>query len=154
MKRLSLLIVCALALFITSCQKADNRDINGNTPTKVVEMMYNYIQNNDYESAADCCKIPESVDDKVYATYAKEYFEAGEAVPTWKEIVIKNMVKQGDESGIKLVDFKVISEEISKTDPNNANVKTVITIIKNDVQSEAECSFPLKREENVWRIIG
>lgn len=143
-----------MALFITSCQKADNRDINGDTPTTMVERMYNCIQNNDYEGAAKCCKIPVSVDDKVYATYAKEYLDAGEAVPTWKEIVINNMIKQGEESGITLVDYKVISEEISKTDPNNANVKTIISIIKNDIQSETECSFPLKREENIWRIIG
>ena len=154
MKRLSIIIVCALALFITSCQKADNRDINGNTPTKVVEMMYKCIQNDDYVGAAKCCKIPESVDDKVYATYAKEYLEADGTIPTWREIVINSMIKQDAESKVELAEFTVISEEISKTDPNNANVKTRIVIVKNDVKSEAECSFPLKREENVWKIIG
>ena len=64
------------------------------------------------------------------------------------------MVEQSKVSNYVLKSYEVVSEEISNTDPNSAKVKTKITYTKNGVDGEAECSFPLKRENDVWLIIG
>lgn len=70
----------------------------------------------------------------------------------WKAFMIERMKKENE--NFTLVSWEIVKEEISKTDPNSAKVKTKIVIKTNGVQSETECSFPLKRENNVWLIIG
>ena len=160
MKKISLFIVCAIALLLVSCQVAVREDSNNQTPTSVVEKMYENIQKGNYEAAAEYCKIPDSVKVDVYEKYQAKYPEYKGM--DWKNIVINSMNKQKE--GFELKKFEVISEEISNTDPNNATVKTIITIVKNGVESTAECSFPVKREsfqkENdttfyqEWKIIG
>ena len=148
MKKLSLIIICALTtLFFASCQTGKREDSNGNTPSSVVEKMYQAIQNNQFEEAATYCKVPEKVDNSGSYNAAKN----GAA---WKDIVISTMVEQSKVSNYVLKGYEVVSEEISNTDPNSAKVKTKITYTKNGVDGEAECSFPLKRENDVWLIIG
>ena len=149
MKKISLIIVCALALFFVSCQTADNHDKNGDTPTTVVEKMYKHLMMDDYIGAADYCKIPDSVKPEVYDKYFNDNAELKGMA--WKEIVIAKMKQSSD---CKLIDFEVVAEEVSKTDPNNATVKTKITVKKGENEAKTDCSFPLKRDENVWKIIG
>lgn len=150
MKKISLFLACAIALLVVSCKMADNKDKNGNTPTTVVEEMYKNIQEGAYDKAAEFCKIPDSIDKEVWAKYVEQDPAIKDML--WKEVVINKMNKQKE--GFELKEYKVVKEEISKTDPDNANVKTTITIVKDGVESNAECAFPLKREEGVWRIIG
>lgn len=158
MKKISLIIICAIALVFASCQKADTKDKNGNTPKDVVEKMYKLIQEGNYTAAADYCKIPDSVDIKIIEEYVKhDTALKGQVMhdtiltgKEWKNLVIYKM-KHGSNTTLK--DYKVIEEEISKTDPNNATVKTSITIIKDGKETKAECSFPMKRD-SLWRIIG
>ena len=148
MKKLSLIVICALtALFFTSCQTSDPKDNNGDTPSTVVEKMYKATQDNQYEEAAKYCKLPETVDNI-------EKYDAAKAGQVWKDIVISQMKEQSKTSSYVLKSYEVVSEEISNTDPNSAKVKTKITYTKNGVDGEAECSFPLKRENGVWLIIG
>ena len=70
----------------------------------------------------------------------------------WKSFVIEKMKEHC--SSYKLESYEVTSEEISKTDPNSAKVKTKINITTSNGKSELECSFPLKRENDTWFIIG
>ncbi len=148
MKKLSLIVICALtALFFASCQTGKREDSNGNTPSSVVEKMYQAVQNNQFEEAATYCKVPEKVDNS-------ESYNAAKNGAAWKDIVISTMVEQSKASGYVLKSYEVVSEEISNTDPNSAKVKTKITYTKNGVDGEAECSFPLKRENDIWLIIG
>ncbi|MBR5082772.1 MAG: hypothetical protein IKX35_10075 [Bacteroidales bacterium] len=148
MKKISLIILCAMsAVFFVSCQTGDPKDSNGDTPSSVVEKMYQAIQNNQFEEAASYCKVPEKVDNM-------DSYNAGKQGSAWKDIVISTMVEQSKVSNYVLKNYEVVSEEISNTDPNSAKVKTKITYSKNGVDGEAECSFPLKRENDIWLIIG
>ena len=135
------------AVFFVSCQTGDPKDSNGDTPSSVVEKMYQAIQNNQFEEAASYCKVPEKVDNM-------DSYNAGKQGSAWKDIVISTMVEQSKVSNYVLKNYEVVSEEISNTDPNSAKVKTKITYSKNGVDGEAECSFPLKRENDIWLIIG
>lgn len=148
MKKLSLIAICALtAFFFASCQAGDPKDSNGDTPSTVVEKMYKAIQDNQFGEAAKYCKLPEAVDNM-------EKYDAGKAGKAWKDIVISQMEEQSKVANYELKKFEIVKEEISKTDPNSAKVNTRITYSKNGVDGEADCSFPLKRENNVWLIIG
>ena len=148
MKKLSILLACVLiALCFTSCQSGTREDKNGDTPSSVVEKMYQAIQNDQFGEAATYCKIPEKVDNM-------KSYSASENGATWKDIVISTMVGQSKVSSYILKSYEVVTEEISKTDPNSAKVKTRITYSKNGVDGKADCSFPLKREDGVWLIIG
>ena len=148
MKKLSLIVICALtALLFASCQAGKREDSKGNTPSSVVETKYKAIQNNQFEEAATYCKVPDKVDNI-------EKYNAAKNGSSWNDIVISAMVEQSKVSNYVLKSYEVVSEEISNTDPNSAKVKTKITYTKNGVDGEAECSFPLKRENDVWLIIG
>lgn len=160
MKKLSLIIVCAVAaLCFVSCQTANSEDANGNTPSTVVEKMYQAIKANDYALATSYTKIPDNV--KIVKENLYEQFvnnpidENGKVVVSsdeWRAFLIEKMELQSE--GYSLDSWEIVSEEISKTDPNSAKVKTKIRITTQNGQSEAECSFPLKRENNIWLIIG
>lgn len=151
--------MCAVAaFFFASCQTGVREDKNGDTPTSVVEKMYKAIQNNDFAAAAEFNKIPDTVKMKaenVYPEFKANPVVDGKVIITgdqWRTYVIQRMK---DESvGYTLDSWEIVSEEISKTDPNSAKVKTKIQVTTKNGKSEAECSFPLKRENDVWRIIG
>ena len=148
MKKLSIIVICTLtALFFVSCQTGKREDCNGNTPSSVVEKMYQAIMNDQYEEAASYCKIPETVDN------IGAYNAGGQSVD-WKHLVISRMIEQAKASDYTLQKYEIVTEEISNTDPNSAKVKTKIFFTTNKGDMEAECSFPLKRENNVWLIIG
>ena len=166
MKKLSLIVVFALtALFFASCQTGKREDKNGDTPTSVVDKMYQAIKAGDFEIAASYNKIPDTIkmklmDEKnVYQDFQnnpkvndKKDVKVVIMGEEWKAFLIKKMKDQSE--GYSLDSWEIVSEEISKTDPNSAKVKTKITYTKNGVDGEAECSFPLKRENDVWLIIG
>lgn len=148
MKKLSSIFVClVIALLFASCQTSVREDKNGNTPSSVVEKMYQALQNNKYEQAAEFCKIPEEVDNI-------QKYDAAKQGKAWKDIVILKMEEQSKISGYSLKKFEIVSEEISNTDPNSAKVKTKIYYSTSKGEEEAECSFPLKRENDIWLIIG
>ena len=148
MKKLSLIVICTLtALFFASCQSGKREDKNGDTPSSVVEKMYKATQNNQFEEAASYCKIPDKVDNM-------DSYSAAKSGAAWKDIVISTMVEQSKASNYVLKSYEIVSEEISNTDPSSAKVNTKITYSKNGVDGEAECSFPMKRENDVWLIIG
>lgn len=162
MKKLSLTIICALSvLFFASCQTGDKKDANGNTPSDVVEKMYKAIQTNDFELAASFNKIPDTVKinkENAYTQFAgnptdkkddKKIVVTGEE---WKSFLIERMKSMCEQ--FTLVSYEIIAEEISNTDPNSAKVKTKITTQSKNGQNVTECSFPLKRENNIWVIIG
>lgn len=160
MKKISLVVICALtALLFASCQTGKREDKNGNTPTSVVEKMYKAIQNNKFDEAASYCKIPDTIkmaEKHVYKEFNNEKFakKDGKVIigEEWNAFVIEKM--KNESADFKLDTFWVVSEEISKTDPNSAKVKTRIRVIKKGVTSESDCSFPLKRENDIWLIIG
>ena len=166
MKKLSLIVIFALtALFFASCQTGKREDKNGDTPTSVVDKMYQAIKTNDYEIAASYNKIPDTIkmklmDEKnVYQDFqnnpkvnGKKDVKVVITGEEWKSFLVKKMKDQSE--GYSLDSWEIVSEEISKTDPNSAKVKTKIQITTKDGKSEAECSFPLKREDDVWLIIG
>lgn len=160
MKKLSLTLICAIAvLFFASCQSADSKDANGNTPSTVVEKMYQAIQENDFATAASFNKIPDTVKinkDNIYQQFKDNPTDKnGKVIVTgeqWKSFLVERMTTQSED--FSLISWEIVSEEISKTDPNSAKVKTKIKIKTQKGQLETECSFPLKREKNVWLIIG
>lgn len=159
MKKLSLIVMCAVAaFFFASCQTGVREDKNGDTPTSVVDKMYKAIQSNDYAAAAEFNKIPDTIKmkaDNVYPEFKANPVVDGKVIITgdqWRAYVIERM--KGESVGYTLDSWEIVSEEISKTDPNSAKVKTKIQVTTKNGKSEAECSFPLKRENDVWRIIG
>ena len=159
MKKLSLIVMCAVAaFFFASCQTGVREDRNGDTPTSVVDKMYKAIQSNDYAAAAEFNKIPDTIKmkaDNVYPEFKANPVVDGKVIITgdqWRAYVIERM--KGESVGYTLDSWEIVSEEISKTDPNSAKVKTKIQVTTKNGKSEAECSFPLKRENDVWRIIG
>jgi hypothetical protein len=161
MKKLSLIVICALtALFFASCQTGKREDKNGNTPTSVVEKMYEAIKTNDFATAASYNKLPDTIkmkDGNVYKEFNNNNKKGDKVIVTgeeWKNSVVSKMEEQSKASNYVLKSYEVVSEEISNTDPNSAKVKTKITYSKNGVDGEAECSFPLKRDNDVWLIIG
>ena len=161
MKRLSLIVVCAIAaLFFASCQTGKREDKNGNTPSDVVDSMYVAIQNKDFVKAASYNKLPDTIKMKeknVYPDFKSNSKKDDKIIITreeWSKFVVGQMDKQGQDEEFELVSWEIVSEEISKTDPNSAKVKTKIQISTKNGKSEAECSFPLKREDDVWKIIG
>lgn len=151
--------MCAVAaFFFASCQTGVREDRNGDTPTSVVDKMYKAIQSNDYAAAAEFNKIPDTIKmkaDNVYPEFKANPVVDGKVIITgdqWRAYVIERM--KGESVGYTLDSWEIVSEEISKTDPNSAKVKTKIQVTTKNGKSEAECSFPLKRENDVWRIIG
>lgn len=151
--------MCAVAaFFFASCQTGVREDKNGDTPTSVVDKMYKAIQSNDYAAAAEFNKIPDTIKmkaDNVYPEFKANPVVDGKVIITgdqWRAYVIERM--KGESVGYTLDSWEIVSEEISKTDPNSAKVKTKIQVTTKNGKSEAECSFPLKRENDVWRIIG
>ncbi len=158
--------MCALAvLFAAACQKAERKDANGHTPSDVVEQMYKAIQANDFATAATFNKIPDTV--KIAPKKQGNMYDEFKDCPIdttdkkgkviipgedWTNFLIDRMEQQSED--FSLVSWEIVKEEISKTDPNSAKVKTKIVVKTKKGQSEAECSFPLKREKNIWVIIG
>lgn len=159
MKKLSIIVMCVVAVFFfVSCQTGNPKDINGDTPSMVVDKLYKAIQADKYDEAAAYNKIPDTIKMKtvnVYPEFKGNPVVDGKVIITgdqWKAYVIERM--KCESSGYSLDSWEIVSEEISKTDPNSAKVKTKIHITTKDGESEAECSFPLKRENDVWLIIG
>lgn len=160
MKKSSLTILfAAIALLFASCKTGDPKDANGDTPSTVVEKMYKAIQSNDFATAASYNKIPDTVkiDAKnCYTQFANNPSNKDEKIiitgEEWKSFLVERMQAQNSE--FSLIKWTIVSEEISKTDPNSAKVKTKITIKKQNGQYDVDCSFPMKRENNVWKIIG
>lgn len=164
MKKVTLIVVCAMAaLFFASCQTGKREDKNNDTPSSVVDKMYKAIQNNDFAEAAKYNRIPDTIkmdETHVYEEFKNNKKADGKVVITkeeWQNFVIEKMKNQS--AGFTLDSWEIVSEEISNTDPNSAKVNTKIHITRTDkdgnaVKSEAECSFPLKRENDVWLIIG
>ena len=159
MKKLSLIILSAMmAFFFASCQTSEPKDANGNTPKDVVEKMYQAIKANDYVTAASFNKIPDTIKMKaenVYPQFQNNSKKGDKIIilgEEWGAFVIERMKNYS--SDYSLDSWEIVSEEISNTDPNSAKVKTKIHITTKNGQSEAECSFPLKRENGVWLIIG
>ena len=157
-------MICAMAaLLFASCQTGKREDKNNDTPTSVVDKMYKAIQNNDFDEAAKYTRIPDTI--KMDETHAYKEFQNNSktdgkviiAKEQWQKFVTEKMKNQS--AGFTLDSWEIVSEEISNTDPNSAKVNTKIHITRKDkdgkdVKSEAECSFPLKRENDVWLIIG
>lgn len=145
-------------MFFASCQSGDPKDDKGNTPSDVVEQMYKAIQAKDFKTAADFSKIPDTikmVEKKVYKEFENNAKKDDKVIITgeeWSTFVIQQMEEQS--ADFSLDKWEISSEEISKTDPNSAKVKTKIYVTKKGVASEADCSFPLKREKGEWKIIG
>ncbi|MBQ3709354.1 MAG: hypothetical protein II887_01485 [Bacteroidales bacterium] len=166
MKKISLIVICALtALFFASCQTGKREDKNGDTPTSVVDKMYQAIKANDFESAASYNKIPDTIKMKLKEeTNVYQEFQNNPKIKDkkdvkviitgdeWRTFLINKMQNQSKD--YSLDSWEIVSEEISKTDPNSAKVKTTIHITNKGVASEADCSFPLKRENDEWKIIG
>lgn len=160
MKKLSLIILCAVSVAIfASCQTGNKEDANGNTPSTVVDKMYKAIQAYDFVEAASYTKIPDTVkiaDKNIYEQFnANPIDENGKVVVTgedWTAFLIEKMKLQSED--YTLDSWEIVKEEISKTDPNSAKVKTKIHITTSNGKSDAECSFPMKRENNIWLIIG
>ena len=161
MRKLSLIVICALtAVLFASCQTGEKKDKNGDTPETVVKKMYQALQDKDYDKVASFSKIPDTVKiEKSDLALYKEFQnnaqnKNGKIVilgEDWSKFIV-NQMKQ--DTVYKLDKYEIVSEEISKTDPNSAKVKTKIQVTTSAGQSEAECSFPLKKEDNVWLIIG
>lgn len=160
MKKISFALICTLLAFVfTSCQSGDNKDANGNTPSTVVEKMYQAIQTKDFALAASYNRLPDNVKiskENIYDQF-KDYpaDENGKVIITkedWYNFLIDRMTVQSE--NYSLDSWEIVAEEVSNTDPNSAKVKTKIKITNQNVQSEAECSFLLKRENNIWFIIG
>lgn len=164
MKKLSLIICALTAFFFVSCQQGNPKDKNGDTPKDVVEKMYQSVKAKDFDVAVSYNKIPDTIkmklmDEKnVYQEFQNNAKDKDGNViilgEEWKTFVIEQMKGQSSSSKYSLDNWEIVSEEISKTDPNSAKVKTKIQIITQNGKSEAECSFPLKRENGVWLIIG
>lgn len=158
--------MCAVsALMFASCQTGEKEDANGNTPSSVVDKMYQAIQANDFAEAASYNKIPDTVKIAINAEKPNIYeqFQGnskdkdGKVIITneeWKAFLTEKMQAQADSANYILESWEIVKEEISKTDPNSAKVKTKIHIKTKNGVSDAECSFPLKRENNIWLIIG
>ena len=152
--------MCAVStLFFASCQSGDSHDANGDTPSSVVEKMYKAIKANDFAAAASYNKIPDTV--KIEKKNVFEQFKNnptdkdGKVIVTneqWKAFLIDKMQTQSE--NYTLDSWEIVDEEISNTDPNSAKVKTKIKFTTPKGQQETECSFPLKRDNNVWLIIG
>jgi len=146
------------AVFFVSCQTGDPKDSNGDTPSSVVEKMYQAIKANDYVTAASFNKIPDTIKMKaenVFPQFQNNSKKEDKVIilgEEWGAFVIERMKNYS--SDYSLDSWEIVSEEISNTDPNSAKVKTKIRITTKNGQSEAECSFPLKRENDVWLIIG
>ena len=166
MKKLSLIVICALtALFFASCQTGKREDKNGDTPSSVVDKMYQAVKAQNFDTAALYNKIPDTIkmklmDEKnVYQEFQNNPKVNGKkdvkviiTGEEWRAFLIEKMKNQSKD--YSLDSWEIVSEEISKTDPNSAKVKTKIQITTQNGKSEAECSFPLKREDDVWLIIG
>ncbi|MBP5546446.1 MAG: hypothetical protein J6X59_04100 [Bacteroidales bacterium] len=163
MKKLSLIILCAVStLFFASCQTGDSKDKNGDTPSAVVEKMYQAIKDKDFDKAASFNKLPDTVkiekkniykDFQIDSLYQTDK-DGKVIVPNedWKTFLIGKMKAQSEE--YTLDSWEIVDEEVSNTDPNSAKVKTKIKFTTKKGQQETECSFPMKREGNVWKIIG
>lgn len=159
MKKISLLVICAVTAFIfASCQAGEKADNNNRTPKDVVDEMYKAIQAGNFDEAAAFTKIPDAVkmeEEKVYKEFANNPREDGKVIiagEEWRNFVVNKMQEQS--ADFSLDSWEIVSEEVSNTDPNSAKVKTKIHITNKGVASEADCSFPLKRENGVWLIIG
>jgi hypothetical protein len=147
-------------LFFASCQSdAKKEDANGNTPSTVVDKMYQAVKAKDFATAVAYNKIPDNV--KIVNSNLYEQFvgypanEDGKVIvpgDEWKSFLIDKMQSQSE--NYALLDWEIVSEEISKTDPNSAKVKTKIHIMNGGSESKVDCSFPLKRENGIWLIIG
>ena len=61
MKKLSIIIYVVLALFFVSCKNGDTKDANGDTPSTVVDKMYQAIKANNFAEAVSYNKIPDTV---------------------------------------------------------------------------------------------
>ena len=161
MKKLSLIVICAFtALLFASCQSAKKEDKNGRTPSMVVDEMYKAMKDNRYDVAADFTKIPDTIkmkEEVAYPDFMGNEKKDGKIIiagDVWKKFVISQMQNQSESARFELESWEIVSEEISNTDPNSAKVKTRIHITTNDGKSDADCSFPMKRENGVWLIIG
>lgn len=159
MKKISLLVICAItALFFASCQSGEKADKNNRTPEGVVDEMYKAIKAGEFAKAAEFTKIPDTVkmdEKKAYKEFANNPKKDGKVIiagEEWRRFVVKKMEEQS--ADFSLDSWEIVSEEISNTDPNSAKVKTKIHITNKGIASEADCSFPLKRENGVWLIIG
>lgn len=168
MKKLSIIIYVVLALFFVSCKNGDTKDANGDTPSTVVDKMYQAIKANNFAEAVSYNKIPDTVripvkNKNIYEGFKNCPVEQGKkndgtdvyiiAKEEWEEFLL-SMIQQ-QYLNASLESWQIIDENISKTDPNSAKVKTKITIkIKDGSSKERECSFPLKRENGKWLIIG
>lgn len=162
MKKISLVIVCAVsALLFASCQTGTREDANGNTPSSVVEKMYQAIQAKDFAMAASYNRIPDTVKiklaegGKIYEQFQSNPVENEKIIITseeWKSFLIGKMETLSE--NYSLDSWEIVSEEISNTDPNSAKVKTKIHVTTQEGESDVECSFPLKRDNNIWLIIG
>ena len=155
--------MCAVSvLFFASCQTADSKDANGDTPSAVVEKMYQAIQAQDFATAVSYNKIPDTV--KIKLEKEGNIYEQFQGCPTdkdgkvivtgdeWKAFLMEKMQMQSE--GYTLDSWEILSEEVSNTDPNAAKVKTRIHLTREGVKSETDCSFPMKRENGIWLIIG
>lgn len=157
MKKISFMAVFAIiALFLTSCQTGVREDNNGNTPTAVVEKMYQAIKAGDFDTAATFNRLPDTIRIKAEGVYQEfkgnPKDKDGNVVITakdWIPFVISKM-----QDSYTLESWEIVSEEISNTDPNSAKVKTTIHLSTDKGMIDSDCSFPLKRENGVWLIIG
>ena len=165
MKKLSLIILCAAVstLFFASCQSGDSKDANGDTPSSVVNKMYEAIKAKDFDKAVSYNKIPDTIKfdtvkikKNLYKEFQNDSIDKdGKVIVTnedWKAFLINMMKAQSED--YTLDSWEIVDEEISNTDPNSAKVKAKIKFTTKKVQHETECSFPLKREKNIWMIIG
>ena len=162
MKKISFVILCAVAtLVFASCKTGDNKDANGDTPSSVVEKMHKAIKANNFDEAVSYSKIPDTLKIKIVEKNIYEQFKDnptdkdGKVIVTsdeWKAFLISKM--EAESKGSTLDSWEIVDEEISNTDPNSAKVKVKIKRTTEKGQQEAEKTFPLKREDNVWKIIG
>ena len=160
-KILSYIIAGLITMSFVSCQQGEREDKNGNTPSSVVEKMYQAVNNNDFETAVSYNKFPDTIkiapkkDENMYEQFKNNQKDKdGKYIilrEEWISFIIKQMKENVDYS---LESWEIISEEISNTDPNSAQVKTKIHIKKNGEETVTDSSFPLKREDGVWLIIG
>ena len=160
-KILSYIIAGLFVMSLVSCQQGVREDKNGDTPTSVVEKMYKAINSNDFETAASYNKFPDTIkikpekDENMYEQFKNNQKDKdGKYIipkEEWKSFIINKMKENVDYS---LESWEIVSEEISKTDPNSAQVKTKIHVKVKGEESVIESSFPLKRENDIWLIIG
>ena len=161
MKKFSFAILGAVAvMFFASYQSGDSKDANGNTPSMVVEKMYQSLKSKDYAEAVSYNKIPDTVKIEKKNTIYEEFKDVepdkdNKVVVTsadWKDFLIGKMESLGED--YVLESWEIFPEEVSKTDINSAKVKTRIHFTDKNGQHDSECSFSLRRSDNVWLIIG